>query len=297
VPAALTGFGAAALTVLIWSAYPVVTRAGLFQSATPQDLVFLRFGLGALLFAPFLVLRFREIPRQAWRTGIFLALCQGAGMAVFVIYGLKLAPASHAAALVPGVSPAWIALLGFLLYGRRPSARQVFAACVTVVGVTLLLSAASTRWSANVLLGDAMFLAASALGALYVLHIRNTGLGAFDAAAIVIVYSAALVMPWYLATSHRLFDNMGLPDILWQSVWQGLLIGFVSLVAMNHAIARLGAERSCAMFAFVPVLTAILAGVFLAELPSLHEAAGILAILAGVVIATVQLRAGRPATA
>jgi drug/metabolite transporter (DMT)-like permease len=297
VPAALTGFGAAALTVLIWAAYPVVTRAGLFQSATPEDLVFLRFGLGALLFLPFLVLRFRAVPGRAWRSGIHLALCQGAGMAVLVIYGLKFAPASHAAALVPGVSPAWIALLGFVMFGRRPSAKQVFAAGVTIVGVTLLLSAASTQWSASVLLGDAMFLAASALGALYVLQIRGTGLGAFDAAAIVIVYSAAMIMPWYLAVSPPLFGNMDLTDLIWQAAWQGVLIGFVSLVAMNYAIARLGAERSCAMFAFVPVLTALLAGVFLAEVPSLREASGILAILAGVMIATVPLRAGRPATA
>jgi drug/metabolite transporter (DMT)-like permease len=293
---AFTGFGAAALTVLIWAAYPVVTRAGLFQTATPQDLVFLRFGLGALLFAPLLLLRFREVPRKAWRTGIFLALCQGAGMAVLVIFGLKLAPASHAAALVPGVSPACIAILGLVLFGRRPSSRQAFAAGVTAVGVVLLISAGGTLWSPSVLLGDAMFLAASALGALYVLNIRSTGLGAFNAAAIVTVYSAAFVVPWCLAAGPQLLGDMGLPDILWQALWQGVLIGLVSLVGMNHAIARLGPERAATTFAFVPVLTALLAGIFLGELPSLRETAGILAILSGGIVATVTWRASRPAT-
>lgn len=296
-PAGLTGLGAAALTVLIWAAYPVVTRLGLFQSATPQDLVFLRFGLGALIFAPFLLLRFREVPGPAWRKGISLALCQGVGMAVLVIYGLKLAPASHAAALVPGVSPAWIAVLGFLLYGKRPSARQVFAAGVTVIGVTLLLSTATTRWSASVLLGDAMFLAASALGAYYVLQVRRIGVGAFLAAAIVVVYSAVLIVPWYLVVSPQVFGAMGGLEILWQAAWQGVLIGLVSLVAMNHAVSKLGAERSCAMFAFVPVLTAFLAGVFLVELPSLREASGILAILAGVAIANLPQRRADPVPA
>jgi hypothetical protein len=52
----------------------------------------LRFGVGALLFLPYLALRFRAIGRDAWLQGIPLTLFQGAGMAALVICGLQFAP-------------------------------------------------------------------------------------------------------------------------------------------------------------------------------------------------------------
>src|SRR5438045_5424476 len=67
-------------------------------------------------------------------------------------------------------------------------------------------------------------------------------------------------------------------------MWQGVLIGCVALIAFNHAITRLGAERSSAMIALVPVLSAVLAFIFLGEVPSTGEIGAILAISAGVSI-------------
>jgi drug/metabolite transporter (DMT)-like permease len=62
------------------------------------------------------------------------------------------------------------------------------------------------------------------------------------------------------------------------------LIGCVALIALNHAIAQLGAERSSTLVALVPVLSALLALLFLGEVPSTSEVAAILAISAGVSI-------------
>src|SRR4029079_16220701 len=71
-------------------------------------------------------------------------------------------------------------------------------------------------------------------------------------------------------------------ELVWQVLWQGVLVGCVALVALNHAITRLGPERSSALVAFVPVLSALFAVLFLGEIPSTMEAAGILVISAGV---------------
>jgi drug/metabolite transporter (DMT)-like permease len=73
-------------------------------------------------------------------------------------------------------------------------------------------------------------------------------------------------------------------ELLWQTLWQGVLIGCVAFIALNQAITRLGAERSSALVALVPVLSAILALLFLGEVPSTAEVAAILAISAGVSI-------------
>jgi drug/metabolite transporter (DMT)-like permease len=289
----VNGYLAAAIAVLIWASYPVATRAAVTGSFAAVDLVALRFGLGALLFLPYLLFHFRAIGRAVWLKGLPLTLFQGAGMGALVICGLQFAPASHQAALGPGVSPAWVALLGFVVFAKKPSSGAVFGALLCAAGVLALTCASTVRGDPAVLLGDAMFLAASALGALYVLQLRNWGVGAMQSAAIVSLYSALVVVPWYLCCTPNPFQHMARPDFLWQALWQGLLIGCVSLVALNHAIQRLGAERSSAMVALVPVVSAILAVVFLGERPSAVEIVAILAISAGVSIGAA--RAATPA--
>lgn len=291
----MSGYCAAALTALIWAGYPVATRAGLTGSFVPEELVALRFGVAALLFLPYLVYRCRRIGRAVWLRGVPLALFQGAGMGALVIAGLQFAPANHQAALGPGVNAAWVALLGFVFFARQPSSRAALGAALCASGVLTLICWSSLELHAGVLAGDFMFIAASALGALYLLRLQSWGIGALPGAAIVSVYSALVVVPYYLWAAPAKPAPIAPAELLWQVLWQGVLIGCVSLVALNHAIARLGAERSSILIAIVPVLSAILALVFLQEVPSTAEAVAFLSISAGVLIGASRRYAGRPA--
>ena len=299
---AVNGYVAAAVAVLIWASYPVATRAGVTGSFTPQELVTLRFGVGALLFLPYLLLHLRTIRPKAWLQGVPLMVFQGAGMGALVIWGLELAPANHQAALGPGVNVAWVALLGFLVFARRPSARLVAGALLCAGGVVLIACWSASQPNPAVLAGDAMFLAASALGALYVLQLRRWGVGAVQGAAIVTFYSALVVVPWHLYSAAAPLWRVAPRELAWQVLWQGVLIGCVAFIALNHAIAKLGSERSSAMVALVPVLTASLALLFLGEVPSTVELAAFVAISAGVSISAAPVRSApspasrRPAT-
>ena len=292
----MNGYAAAIVAVLIWASYPVATRAGVTSAFAPQDLMLLRFGVGALLFLPFLVTQFRAVRPEAWLRGVPLTLFQGVGMASLVIVGLQFAPASHAAALGPGFAPAWVALLGCLVYSRRPSTRMVVGAGLSTLGVLALVAGSALSQDRSVLLGDAMFLAASALGALYVLQMRHWGINAVQSAAIVTIYSALAAVPWYLATASGSMWEAPPLDLLWQVLWQGVLIGCVALIALNHAIARLGPERASALVALVPALSAVLGLLFLGEVPSGAEIAAIIAISAGVSIGASRAYGGNPAS-
>src|SRR3990172_1086825 len=230
--------------VLILASYPVATRAGVTGSFAPQDLILLRFGVGALLFLPYLALHFRAIRRDAWLRGVPLNLFQGAGMAALVIFGLQFAPANHAAALGPGVVPAWVALLGVLVFSRQPSPPVIVGAALCAIGVATLAASSASAAQLAVLTGDAMFLAASALGALYVLQMRDWGIGALQGAAIVTLYSALIVVPWHLWSASGALWQAAPFELLWQVLWQGVLIGCIALGALNHAIARLGPGRA-----------------------------------------------------
>lgn len=291
----MSGYAAAVVTVLIWAAYPVATRAGVTGSFSPEELMVLRFGVGAMLFLPYLALQFRAIRSDAWARGVPLTLFQGAGMAALVIYGLQYAPANHAAALGPGVAPAWAALFGFLLFSKRPSARTIAGATLCALGVIGLAMWSASAALPQVLTGDAMFLAASALGALYVLQMRDWGVNAIQAAAVVTLYSALIIVPWHLWSASSALWHVTRSELLWQVLWQGALIGCVALVALNHAITRLGPERSVSLVALVPALSAVLGMLFLAEIPTPVEIAAILAISAGVSIGASSGYGGSPA--
>jgi drug/metabolite transporter (DMT)-like permease len=292
----VSGYAAAVVVVLVWAAYPVATRAGVLGSFAPEDLMLLRFGVGALLFLPWVVLHLRAIRRDAWLRGIPLALFQGAGMAALVIFGLQYAPANHAAALGPGVAPAWVVLLGFLLFSKRPSARMAVGAALCAAGVITLAASGASGADPSVLMGDAMFVAASGLGALYVLQLRSWGISAIQAAAIVTLYSAMMVVPWHLWSASAALLQLKPLELLWQVLWQGVLIGCLALVALNHAIARLGPERSSALVALVPALSAVLGILFLGEIPSVAEIAAIVAISAGVTVGASRDYGGSPAS-
>jgi len=292
----MNGYLAAAVAVLIAAAYPVATRAAVTGTFSPQELVTLRFGVGALLFLPYLLLRFRAVPRRAWVRGLPLTLFQGAGMVALVIAGLQFAPASHQAALGPGTVPAWVAILGALFLARRPSARVTAGAVLCAIGAFALTFSSSAQGSSTILAGDAMFLCASALGAIYVLQLRNSGVNALQAAALVTVYSAVLVVPWQLWVAPMPLWRADPLELVWQIVWQGVLTACVSLIAFNHAVTRLGAERACALIAFVPVLSALFGFAFLGEVPSLTELAAILTVSLGVSIGAARSYGGNPAS-
>ena len=170
-------------------------------------------------------------------------------MGALVICGLQLAPANHAAALGPGVNPAWVALLGFLVFARRPSPRVIVGAALCAMGVLRARSGGALPSETPLCsLGDAMFLAASALGALYVLQLRSWGVGAIQGAAIVSLYSAIVVVPWYLwSAPAAVMARSRRSSCCGRSSGRACSSAASRSSRLNHAIAKLGAERSSAL--------------------------------------------------
>jgi len=287
------GIAAALLAATICAAYPVATRAALQSTATPADLLLLRFAAGLVFLAPFAWIARREFTRSALLSGLPLAAFQGVGMAALVILGLQHAPAAHAAALGPGTTPLWVALLGALLFARRIDGRHAMACAVVLAGVVLLVATGGSHVSPVVLTGDAMFLGAAVLGSLYLLQLRASGLSPQAGATLVAAYTTILVVPWYLASGAGNLARMPWPELGWHVGWQGLLIGCVSLVATNHAVARLGSSRASAAFATTPAVAAVLGMAFLGETPSIAEGCGVAAISLGALLGTT--RHARPA--
>jgi drug/metabolite transporter (DMT)-like permease len=281
------GYLAALAAVLITATYPAVTRVSVTSTLTPGDLLYFRLGVSGLLFAPYLVRHRRSLTRADWRAALPLSFLHGWGMASCVVFGLSFAPASHAAALGPGAIAAWIALIGYAAYGIRVPSLRLAGIAIIGAGVVMMLGASSQGLSvASALVGDTLFLAASALGACYFLFLQRRRLDPVLGAALVSVTSALIVIPWHALFAASTIATAPLREVLWQLLTQGVIVGCVALLALNYAALTLGSQTLGILSALVPVVGALASLAIAGDVVSLPEWGAIVVISAGVAVAS-----------
>ena len=288
------GYIAAFAVVLVTSAYPALTRLSVTTTLTPADILLFRLGVSGLVFIPYLVRHAREIRRSEWLSALPLSFLHGWGMAGCVVFGLQFAPASHAAALGPGAIAAWIALIGFIVYRIEVDSKRLAGIGIIVSGVALILVASYRGHSlANAMIGDSMFLAASALGATYLVYIQRRRLDPVLAAALVCVASAMIVGPWHYFFATSAIASAPAGELAWQLVFQGIVFGCGVFFALNYAVLAVGSQTVGVLSALVPVLGALFAMLIAGDRISDVEWLAIASISSGVVVACLPSRGAR----
>lgn len=290
----LAGYLWAALTVAILGGWFVVTRLGMTRELRLWDLLALRFGVGTLLFVP--VLLRARFPAAIWREGLLYALLWGVPFVLLVGLGLQLTSAAHASAITPTVMPVLLGMMAWRLRGIRPGSGHVLAYSAILVGVGALVGIATLQGRHANPWGFMALLVAALMWALYTLRIRESSLSAVEAAALVCSWSAVLYLPPYLyliaGGSHLAATPPA--ELLFQVVYQGLLVSVVAIIGFNRAVAALGPAASTGIMAGVPVAAVLGAIPVLGEWPSLSEALAIAAVSVGVLVLAASSGRGRP---
>ncbi|SHI42958.1 EamA-like transporter family protein [Roseomonas rosea] len=280
----LHGLAWAVVTVTVAAAYPAITRLGVTQQAmTPMELATLRYVVAGLVLFPVLLASWRRFGRADWAEACILALCQGTPLAALIATGLSYAPASHGAALTLGLMPA-ATLVFAMAAGRYPSRAAAFGAAVIAFGA-VALSLLEIGGGGSALIGHAMFVLAALMGATYFTRLRASGFTALEGAAFVAVLSGAggvlaLAVMGDLPQMLRIAPR----TLLLQAVFQGLLVGVLTMVAMNRAIALLGAAQATVCMSLVPAGAAALAVPVLGEVPSGPEMLAIGTMVVGAIL-------------
>jgi drug/metabolite transporter (DMT)-like permease len=262
---AWTWLSTAAL-VLLMASSPAVTRLAVTQTLTVYDLLVLRCGIGALCMLPVLIAHAHAIPPRLWAMGMVLAFCQGWGMHFVTIAGLQYAPAAHASALGPGFVPVWVALWTWLFYrGVPPRPQRVALGLIASGALVLLANARAVVFQPHMLLGDVFFLISSSLAGVYLTYVQRHGIPLLQGASLVAVYSGIVYVPWFLlAPVESRLAIAPWPEILWQSLYQGVGVGAAFLLLLNYSVLRIGGQRFAIIGASVPVL-ALLFGRWIAD--------------------------------
>lgn len=278
----------ALITVFIWGAWPAYTRLAVIHHLNPEDLVLLRYGIGGLLLLPVLIRQAPHMPFKIWREGIILAVFQGAPLAFLTTTGVRFTPASHLAALSPGLMPLFVAAIGRLFFHERVSRGRMVGLVLIGLGALAIAGVSLNVMSSGMWKGDALFVCACLMGSIYTLRMRRSGLSAIQGAALISVYSILLYGPiylWFWAGSSQL-TQIPCRELLFQAFYQGGLMGALTLFSLNQAIVLLGPARGAAFLSLDPVLGAALGAIVLHEIPSRIETTAVMAISIGVLLAT-----------
>ena len=247
------------------------------EHVSPATLLFLRFAIATLLLAPFVLWQQRKWPRGAalWALILMGGGCYTANSQTFFL-ALTLAPAGTVALLLY-LYPALVLLLSALVFKKAIQPTQAGAAILTLIGMAITLGLDLSGQTLGLVLG----IASALLYALYILigdcYARQqdplTG-------AVVVFVSAGLsnggIGGW---------QGIDLPPCAagWGAVLAIAVLGTVLAVAcFLIGIRHLGGANASMVSTVEPIITLVLAALWLGEAITLSQGLGGLCILAGV---------------
>ncbi len=135
------------------------------------------------------------------------------------------------------------------------------------------------------LAGDICLVGASFCWSGYGLYVKQLGISALQAAAIVAAASAIVFLPIYLVLPGKMLLQAQWRDVLLQALFQGVLIGAGSVFVYTRAVVLLGPERVSLFTAAVPVLVMVGGFAFLGEVPGTAAMIGVTLVTIGMVAA------------
>ena len=247
---------------------------GLFDRLSPTAVALLRLAGAAIL-----LIAWRRPGRSSWR-GRRLGRATAFGVATA---GMNMAFYEAIARLPLGTAVA-IEFCGPVavaaLTSRRP--RDLGAAALAALGVLLI---ADVRWAGSPA-GVLWALAAAALWAAYIVlgkRVATAGNG-LDEMAVGFAVAVVVLSPVLLLDPPGALSALADPAVLLAAIGVGALSSVVPYVLDQVVLRRVGQGRFAVLLALLPV-TAVLVGlVALGQVPGALEAAGIVAVIAAVVL-------------
>jgi drug/metabolite transporter (DMT)-like permease len=281
------GLGLGILCALIWGVQAVVSRRSVFDGLSAADVTILRFLVASAVLLPVaLGMRPILVGELGWRRALVLTLLAGAPYTLILVGAAAFAPALHNAVITPGLIPIMAMLLGFVVLGQRPGPMQLFGIGLILAGIPVFSwdALTGTPARAGAWRGDLLFVLSSVMWAYFGLLAGRWRVRPVAATASIAIVSLLGSPLWAMLVPMRL-SSASLAAILLQAVYQGLLVGVLATFLYMRVVMLLGSVRAALFLPLVPIVTALTGAVLLGENPSTLELAGMLLVVAGMVLA------------
>jgi drug/metabolite transporter (DMT)-like permease len=274
-------------TLLLWSGNWIVARA-VRDDVAPGIATVGRLAVVIALLLPFCYSGLsRKIPslgKKDWQILAALGLTGGGVHLALQWLGLHYTTAASGI-LYLSTTPIFILLLALPL-GESIRLRQWLGVALSFSGVFLIATQGDvTRLSFNI--GDLMALASMSMWAGYtvLLRVRRDPLNIVELLVMVCGFGMLFMVPWVVFEAFFTQDirmtEKGVLAILYSAI-ASLLLAYAG---WSYVVSRIGAARAGVTLHLMPAFGIVLSAYFLGEYPSWYHFAGIVLILAGVVLA------------
>ena len=278
-------------TLLLWASAFAGIRAGMQITPAgvpgphgygPGEVALLRFGTASAVLALFAVLTRMRVPSRKDLPGIAVA-----GLVGITVYHVSLnfgeqTVSSGAAALLISAGPVFVALLSVVFLGERLTWEGWGGIAVAFAGVALISVSGSggLHFTPGALL---VLLSALATAAYFILSkrlLRHYSAIEFTCYAI---WAGTVPMLVFAPSFARQFQHAA-PSATLAVVYLGIFPAAIAYVLSNYALSRMPASLMTTFLYLSPVLAALIAWVWLGEVPALLTVVGGVVAIVGVII-------------
>ena len=249
-----TGYVFGIAAALIWSGFILVSRLGGLSELNAYDVIAIRYATCAVLLFPFWFFAYRfNLLKPKF---VVIALIGGLGYAVFTFKGFQLAPASHAALLLPGAMPLFALMLTYLLKTENVSTQKWIGVSIITGGILLLFFDQLTSIG-EALIGDLLFLGGALSWTMMSILIKRWNITPWELTVCLAFFTCALYMPIYWVFLPKNIGMAHASDIATQMVYQGFLATIVQMLLFAKAVHYLGAASMGSLMAIVPLVSGV----------------------------------------
>ncbi len=259
------GYTAAITITFIWATWLVASRAGAQSALTVYDLAALRYGVSSIVALP-IVLYYKPWRSMSWQRMAGLSFLLGPVYILCVFLAFEFAPAAHGGIFMNGALPAITLFVSWKLLKQRVHGFQIVGVLLIIAGATLAVVDAAELSLKDAWIGDGLFLIAAVFFSGYMIAARLWNVTTTQILFCSSIINAILFVPlWYWLLPTGIYD-VTRPQLLLQTLYQGLIPGLIGLLLVALATRHLGPSTTAAFMAAVPALGSVLGVIILNEM-------------------------------
>lgn len=273
------------LAVCIWAGNTIVSKLAA-GAIPPSAIAFERWLIAFIILTPFVARSvwshrrtiWRQLPKLAALGLLGMAICQGLGY-----YAARFTSATNMAILLSLV-PLLTLVLSALILREMPSRLALLGGLLSLLGIFVVLGKGdpAALLSQGVGRGDTLMLVIVLAYAAYGVLLKGWSghLPLFTSLYVQIGWAVIFLLPAYLLGDPSTLTPGNVTMTLYAAIPGSIIAPFVWMSAVKH----LGAGRTTIFMNLIPILTAIVAAIFLKESLHVYLVLGGGMTIAGIVI-------------
>lgn len=290
----LRAYAMLTIVMLLWAGNSIVGRA-VREDVLPFTLAFVRWTGAFLILLPFAAAtlrRERAAIARGWAPILLLGLLGVGAFNALLYSGLRETAASNALLLQASI-PTLVMLFDRLFFGVRARLWQLIGVLLSTIGVMVIVFQGDIARAAQLHLGhgDVLVLCSVLAWSLYTVFLRlRPPISAIAFITVTFAVGVVTMAPLAFMEWHGGAKVVLTPGVLGAFAYVAVLPSIVAYFIFNAAVVRIGPASAGQAITLMPLFGALLSALLLGETLHGYHAAGMMLILAGIVIS---LR-GRP---